>query len=744
MATVCVACMPILCIRTTHGKRAMNNDIDLDELDWEAEDTSRATPEYTPRRAARREEASPTMTLRTPRNAMQREAAGWALALLAHMKWEPRRSHHLLEFFDLDTRISGLVVKGDVVDLQGRDVSRFLRSAAGRGWDTWRQDGCRTLTRNLAQLCELLGLTAAENFILRLAALRSRSEALESVLNACRDQNRHGLFRTLQRLSGCTAAQWRAAVSRTQGGSRLEQFGLIESSCGYDPFDLEDLLKDALFEPAFDPQSALRSFVREAPRPTLDRSHFPHLEHDTAILLPWLREAIASGRTGCNVLIHGEPGVGKTEYARWLAQELGVALLEVPLEDIDGDPIDGEARFGRFGLCQRIALRRTPALVLFDEIEDAFERNPFRKSGQSKAWTNEQLEHNPVPALWLCNQTGGIDPAHLRRFDLIIQMRTPPRSQRLRIARDAFASTPLPEHSLDAIAAHAELTPAHVTRMAGVMSALPAQTAEERATTLRHLAMGRLEVRGLAWRPGRDAVPAHYRPDLIHADVDLAALIGKIRRQPQARICLDGPPGTGKSAFARHLAQQLDRPLILRRASDLLSKWVGESEQNIADAFREAEAEDAVLVIDEADSFLAERDGMDRHWQVSQVNELLAQLENFDGVFVATTNRMDALDRAALRRFDHKLRFSWLKPEQRIALFADLARDLGCDTAALTSVHCLALDRLDRLTPGDFALVRRQHAADETAPGIDDLLEALRREMAFKHERETRRMGFLH
>ena len=76
---------------------------------------------------------------------------------------------------------------------------------------------------------------------------------------------------------------------------------------------------------------------------------------------------------------------------------------------------------------------------------------------------------------------------------------------------------------------------------------------------------------------------------------------------------------------------------MVRRASDLLSCWVGATEQNIARAFEEARKDDAVLLIDEADSFLQDRRGAGHSWEVTQVNEVLTQMENFEGVFIATT-----------------------------------------------------------------------------------------------------------
>jgi SpoVK/Ycf46/Vps4 family AAA+-type ATPase len=72
-------------------------------------------------------------------------------------------------------------------------------------------------------------------------------------------------------------------------------------------------------------------------------------------------------------------------------------------------------------------------------------------------------------------------------------------------------------------------------------------------------------------------------------------------------LLFHGLPGTGKTEFARYLAETLDRELIQRRASDLLSMWVGGTEQAIAAAFRQAEAAAGILLLDEADSLFLNR-----------------------------------------------------------------------------------------------------------------------------------------
>ena len=685
--------------------------------------------DYQPKPRRRRRK---TPRIAFPDAGVQREAAGWAMGLLVQAaSLPPRRFKSMFEDIEFDKL--GL----DIEDALGMDDSEFrsaVREQARRKWKNLIDEGSPLLARNLAKLSDLLALDRAERWMLRVFAHIPHFRPLQNVAGACCDDDSALLARILAQASGMGIEMFRKDLRSDR--NRLWQLGLLQRSlCGGGVGEVAEPLHEELLHADFDPVSTLRGIVRESAPVTLARIDFPHLEQDTQLLLPWLGHALDTNKPGCNVLIHGEPGVGKTEYSRWLAQELSASLLEVPLEDNDGDPIEGRARFTRLSLCQRIAAKRGATLVLFDEMEDAF--------GHSKAWTNEQLERNPVPTIWLCNYARHMDPAHLRRFDFIVEMRTPPRSQRLRIAREAFASAPVPETCIEAIAAHEDLTPAHVARIAGVVATLPARDAHERVQAVHRLAAGRLEVRGLSWNPNRDATPEHYRPDLINADVNLAVLVERLRRQPQARLCLDGPPGTGKSAFARHLAQQLDRPLLCRRGSDLRSKYIGETERNLATAFRDAESEGAVLVIDEADGFLGNRNNAIRSWEVNEVNELLQQMEQFRGVFVATTNRMDALDPAALRRFDHKLRFGWLRQDQRAGLLIDLARDLGLGEHALTPELRRVLDKLDHLAPGDFAVLRRQVEGNGASPSAADLIESLRREMSFKREGRARPMGFL-
>jgi SpoVK/Ycf46/Vps4 family AAA+-type ATPase len=198
-----------------------------------------------------------------------------------------------------------------------------------------------------------------------------------------------------------------------------------------------------------------------------------------------------------------------------------------------------------------------------------------------------------------------------------------------------------------------------------------------------------------------------YNPAYINADFDPTGLVEGIRRANAARLCLYGPPGTGKTAFATWLAVQLGRKILVKRASDLLSRYLGEAEKNIAGAFREAAESEAVLVIDEVDSFLQERAKAQRSFEVTQVNEFLTQMEQFDGIFIASTNLVEGLDAASLRRFDLKAKFDYLRPAQANAL---LMAHLGAASVSPAGRDEQSrIEALANLTPGDFAAVARQH-----------------------------------
>jgi SpoVK/Ycf46/Vps4 family AAA+-type ATPase len=162
------------------------------------------------------------------------------------------------------------------------------------------------------------------------------------------------------------------------------------------------------------------------------------------------------------------------------------------------------------------------------------------------------------------------------------------------------------------------------------------------------------------------------------------------------------------------------------------------TERNMARVFRQATEEGSVILLDEADTFLRNRTGAQHSWEVSEVNEILTQMETFDGIFIASTNLMDSLDAAALRRFDLKIRFGYLGSEQAWSLFQDVARKLGMEPQESLRN---AVNKLGILTPGDFANVLRQSRLRKIT-SCEDIYQRLSAECEAKPDGHRRVIGF--
>ena len=139
--------------------------------------------------------------------------------------------------------------------------------------------------------------------------------------------------------------------------------------------------------------------------------------------------------------------------------------------------------------------------------------------------------------------------------------------------------------------------------------------------------------------------------------------------RPRMNILLSGSPGTGKTEFVKYLGKTLNSKVHIVIGSDLLDMYVGGTEKNIRQAFIRAEAEKAILFLDEIDGLMQSRERARRSWEVTQVNELLHQMENFNGVMIGATNFAMNLDAAVLRRFTFKLEFDYLDTSGKILFF---------------------------------------------------------------------------
>ena len=612
-----------------------------------------------------------------------------------------------------------------------RTKLRQLLAAAERKARTALAPAC--LGANVARLSRLVGMSEVDCRVLEFTVLIQTERLLDDTADLIGQLTSLKTSHVLSVLLDLPESAIRTALN-PQG--LLAKTGLLSvDRCGTSSLRgklnlLSDSFADHIYSSDADPVTLLRDTVTPSEAPLLEMDDYEHVNEFLLVLRPYLKLAVTAGRKGVNVFLHGDPGTGKSQLAKVLAKELGCELFEVASEDSDGDPVSGDRRLRAFRAAQSFLSQRR-ALILFDEVEDVFNDGDGmfgRKSTAQtrKAWINRTLEENPVPTLWLSNSIHGLDPAFIRRFDMVFELPVPPKKQRERIIAEA-CSDMLDTISVARLAESDSLAPAVVTKAAAVVRSIQGELGEAGSAKAIELLIGStLKAQGhkSIRRSDPNRLPEIYDPVFIHADTDLMQIATGLVHSKSGRLCLYGPPGTGKTAFGRWLAEQLGVPLVVKRASDLMSMWVGENEKHIAEAFKQAEQEGALLLIDEVDSFLQDRRNSHSSWEVTLVNEMLTQMDSFPGVFIASTNLMDGLDQAALRRFDLKVKFDFLKPEQSSELLRRHCAQL-CISTPLPEQED-KLKHLSKLTPGDFAAVARQNRfrAITTAEALVNALEA--------------------
>ena len=546
----------------------------------------------------------------------------------------------------------------------------------------------------------------------------------------------------------------------------LRKFGFIDENLKYGNFELEGLAEKLMVEP-LSKQEMMKSIARIYPKSTLKRADFNYMQRDLDMLLDYCKNT-----KNPSIFLYGRAGVGKNEIAALIAKELDKDLWEI--HNIDTQGIMREDRLEQFIRAQSM-LNADKSVILLDECEEFFPSlyPKYNEDKASKNTLNKMLESVKIPSIFLSN-SADIDPAFLRRFDIVLEIHAPTKEKKEELIQKSLKSqkikldskiiTQISESSLS----QGVLLSACKVAKTLAKHKLSTQSPKERQKSIKesliqvlneHL---KLQGQKLISINVKKEQNLPYDMSLINASVDMKSLCEKIKNvcgikdskdfattdstQAQGiRILAYGMAGSGKSEFAKALAKELDKPIMLKKASDLLSMWLGKSEQNIAKAFSEAEQKGAILVLDEVDSFLQDRSGAYHSWEVTQVNEMLTQMESFQGIFIATTNFMTNLDKASIRRFDMKIEFKPLDSTRFIKAFGLYARHLGINdyVAFLESSSAKKeIAKLDNICFGDFALIARG-AKFEAITSSQQLLEKLQEESRLKDTHtNTRKMGF--
>lgn len=582
---------------------------------------------------------------------------------------------------------------------------------------TFKPADATDLDNALGWVGDLFGLDGAERSILAIFARWGKFDSWRELVRRSPNSGSHLSPAMVARLAGLPI---NLVEQKLLPGAPLLCCRLLNDDRDGE-FSLSELLERLIRVQATTREDLLRWLVPEAERGTLSWEDFEHLGPLREIALKML-----ATHEPVSILLFGEPGTGKTEFARTLADKVSDGAIFAGLSDDLGNEPNRAERLDHLMLLRAICRHQRDRVIVVDEADDVLVMSD--RKGSSKQWINRLVEDPQVTTIWIVNHHKRLDPAVLRRMTLAIGFDQPRFSVRERIVERSAAARSIALNA-DEVREIASLKTCPAVVVSGLHAAKLAQGGSDIAKTAIYSVM---RVLGQSRAPENVGLDV-YDPRLSRADIDLAQLAERLTAAPDKgwSLLLSGPSGTGKSAFARHLAAKMGLEVEEQRCSDLMSPFVGETEQNIAEAFTLAAERGALLLIDEADSFLYRREPGQRSWEVSQVNEMLVQLEHLRAPFVATTNLAEKLDPATQRRFTLRAAFQTMTTAQALNLFrAHFEQQWPTDWP----VH-------EGQTPGDFAVVaHRARLLGEHDPIV--LLGWLRDEITTRGDQARDIVGF--
>jgi len=448
-----------------------------------------------------------------------------------------------------------------------------------------------------------------------------------------------------------------------------------------------------------------------------------------------------------HILFYGPPGTGKTSFSHGIAKKLGIPAYEIA-RDVKNESISRRA-----GLvaCMNMANTDQGSLIIVDEADNMLNTMGswfMRGETQDKGWLNNFLEEPGARVIWITNSISNIEDSVLRRFAFSLYFKPFNRRQRIKlwdgILRINKAKRHFNQPDIEYFAKKYSVN-------AGAIDLAVKKAIETNSGSKENIQKAvkiSLESYQALKNSGRepvnkDKIEKNYTLDGLNIDGDINEMLVQLKKfnryllhpEDERRLNLNllffGPPGTGKSELARYIADRLDREIICKRYSDLQSMYVGMGEKNIKSAFEEAEAEEAILIIDEADSMLFSRDSARQSWEISFTNEFLTQMERFKGILICTTNRLKALDNASIRRFNHKTGFHYLEPDGNVIFYKKLLSPLT--KTILDKANEVLLRRMTCLSPGDFKVIKDRfsfYPPEDVSP--ENLVKALQDEERIK------------
>ena len=612
-------------------------------------------------------------------------------------------------------------------------ISLIDTDGSKKGNPSLIKSNCRTF-------CRLFELDESFDYVLQFILVMNAHDGFCGFfIQADFMDNRWDIDKTISDLAAISISELRNALAKLHRLHLLEVDSLnLITGEELPPMIQEVLLHQKLTSKKDD---LLDHLLDKSTDAEFDLSAFHYVETD--VVADYLTNVRELHLSGVNILLHGPSGSGKTQLAKTLAEHSELNLFDVRSRTIDGAGFHAEldshhaskTRLQHLAMVCELLNPDDRAVLLVDECESLFSQTDNR---YSKETLQRLLESNRIPIIWITNHVVELEPSFIRRFKLVIDVQPPDGDALMEVSKQHLKGLRLSQSYKQELIHTENITPAHIAN-AGHVAKVIHHTGKQAENTITHIVENSLEAADLLERPMGYNGELNFDIGLLNikqSDVELKSITKAIEDNASVRILLTGPAGTGKTAFAHHLAKQHQRTMKRITGSDVLSKYVGESEQQVAALFREAHRVGDILLIDEVDSLLSSRDTAQANHEVQFVNELLAQMECFTQPLFAATNYEQRLDKAVLRRFDFKLECDYLSPEQTVTLYRQVL-----ELKVLSGLEKDVLVTLKKLTPGDFAILQRRKRFTPLSTLRKKALSILKAENARKHTSQP--IGFI-
>ncbi|HEV7555284.1 MAG TPA: ATP-binding protein [Kofleriaceae bacterium] len=454
-----------------------------------------------------------------------------------------------------------------------------------------------------------------------------------------------------------------------------------------------------------DPEVASCAELIDSPR-GFDELEVPRAVKDHIVAL--FDDAITAGRIGVRrpaVLVQGPEGSGRRSLIEGAAAALNLGVLRIHCGALPREP---QALVNAAHALAREAML-AQAVVVLDDADQLAGDPETGRIDRSAVIDRTLVDHVHAPIAVVAPKGDG-RPLHLSRGLVSVELGVPTEVTRAKLWKRALGPAAPPDVS-DRAAARYPIT--------GGLIARAAESAKVSATA-RGASVGALDVHAgvrstLDAKLGTLGVRLTWKQtwsDLVLPDDlmdELKEFIARVRHRKLVyeqwgfarkvakglglSALFSGPPGTGKTMVAGLIAEELALDLYQIDLSRIVSKYVGETEKNLAALFDAAEAGHAVLLFDEADSLFAKRtevkSSVDRYANL-EVNYLLQRMEQFIGITILTTNLDTSIDEAFRRRLSFRITFPLPESAEREQLWKRLIPDeadveTGVDYPALAA-----------------------------------------------------------